>query len=189
MVIQFAEIHAFSKIEIPVSFYFITSIQNVSIIYPNCFKKRENTYLKALKHKVGEHIKFLAFSLLRSPVFPFLTTFSKFTYYSPLFKSRDANIQCLPYLPTTRTTSLCAFVLINLGFPSVLKTNFTVHVCSVVSLCNSMDCSLPVSSVHEIFQARVLKWVAISSSWGFSQPRDQDHIPCVSCISGQILYH
>ena len=36
-----------------------------------------------------------------------------------------------------------------------------------------MDCSLPRSSVHGIFQARVLEWVAISFSRGSSQPRDQ----------------
>ena len=29
---------------------------------------------------------------------------------------------------------------------------------------NSMDCSLPGSSVHEISQARTLEWVAISFS-------------------------
>ena len=28
------------------------------------------------------------------------------------------------------------------------------------TLCNPMDCSLPGSSVHGIFQARVLEWVA-----------------------------
>ena len=31
-------------------------------------------------------------------------------------------------------------------------------------LCDAMDCSLPSSSVHGIFQARVLEWVAISLS-------------------------
>ena len=35
-----------------------------------------------------------------------------------------------------------------------------------------MDCSLPGSSVHGIFQARILDWVAISFSRGSSQPRD-----------------
>ena len=35
---------------------------------------------------------------------------------------------------------------------------------SCPTLCNSMDCSLPGSSVHGIFQARVLEWVAISFS-------------------------
>ena len=42
-----------------------------------------------------------------------------------------------------------------------------------------MDCSLPGSSVHGIFQAIVLEWIAISSSRGSSQPRDRT---CVSRI-------
>ena len=44
---------------------------------------------------------------------------------------------------------------------------------------------LPVSSVHGIFQARILKWVAISFPRGSSQPRDQTH---VSHIAGRRLY-
>ena len=36
-----------------------------------------------------------------------------------------------------------------------------------------MDCSPPGSSDHGISQARILEWVAISSSKGSSQPRDQ----------------
>ena len=36
-----------------------------------------------------------------------------------------------------------------------------------------MDCSLPGSSIHRIFQARVLDWVATSFSRGSSRPRDQ----------------
>ena len=39
------------------------------------------------------------------------------------------------------------------------------------TLCNPMDYSLPGSSVHEDFQARILEWVAISSSRGPSWPR------------------
>ena len=35
---------------------------------------------------------------------------------------------------------------------------------SCLTLCDPMDCSLPCSSVHGIFQARVLEWVAISFS-------------------------
>ena len=33
---------------------------------------------------------------------------------------------------------------------------------SCLTLCDPMDCSLPGSSAHEIFQARVLEWVAIA---------------------------
>ena len=47
---------------------------------------------------------------------------------------------------------------------------------SVVSDCNTMDCSLPGSTVHEISQARILEWVAISSSRGSSRPKDQTYI-------------
>ena len=42
-----------------------------------------------------------------------------------------------------------------------------------------MDCSPPVSSVHGILQARILEWVAISSSRGPSLPRDCTGISCV----------
>ena len=41
-----------------------------------------------------------------------------------------------------------------------------------LTLGNPMDCSLPGSSIHGIFQARILEWVAISFSRGSSQPRD-----------------
>ena len=40
-------------------------------------------------------------------------------------------------------------------------------------LCDPMDCNLPGSSIHGIFQARVLEWVAISFFRGSSPPRDQ----------------
>ena len=40
------------------------------------------------------------------------------------------------------------------------------------TLCNPMDYSLPGFSVHGIFQARVLEWVAISFSRQSSQLRD-----------------
>ena len=38
--------------------------------------------------------------------------------------------------------------------------------------CNPKDCSPPGSSVHGIFQARILEWVAMPFSRGSSQPRD-----------------
>jgi len=54
-------------------------------------------------------------------------------------------------------------------------------------LCDPMDCRLPDSSVHGIFQAKILEWVAISFSRGFSWPRDRT---CISHTAGQgSLYH
>ena len=47
---------------------------------------------------------------------------------------------------------------------------------SCLTLCDPMDCSPPGSCVHEILQARILVWVAIPSSRGSSQPRNQTQI-------------
>jgi len=44
-----------------------------------------------------------------------------------------------------------------------------------------MDCSPPGTSVHGIFQARILKWVAISISRRSSRPRD---LASISGIAG-----
>ena len=53
-----------------------------------------------------------------------------------------------------------------------------------LTLCDPMDCSQPGSSVHGIFQARILERVAISSSRGSSQHRDQTQ---VSHIAGRLF--
>ena len=45
-------------------------------------------------------------------------------------------------------------------------------VVSCVQLCDPLDCNPPGSSIHGIFQARILEQVAISSSRGSSRPRD-----------------
>ena len=55
---------------------------------------------------------------------------------------------------------------------------------SCPALCDLMDFSLPGSSVHEILQARILEWVAISYSRGSSQPRDRTQ---VSHIAGRLF--
>ena len=56
---------------------------------------------------------------------------------------------------------------------------------SVVSnSCDPMDCSPPGSSIHGIFQAKLLEWVAIFSSIGLSRPRDRTW---VSCIAGRLF--
>ena len=57
---------------------------------------------------------------------------------------------------------------------------------SLILLYDHMDCSLPGSSVHRVFQARILEWVTMPSSRGSSRPRDQSwvsgnfHIACAS---------
>ena len=73
------------------------------------------------------------------------------------------------------------FIVFILGF----RVDFgysELCVCSVtqscLTLCSSMDCILPGSSVHGILQARILGWVATSFSRKSSQPWDQTQISC-----------
>ena len=47
---------------------------------------------------------------------------------------------------------------------------------SCPALCDPVDCSSPGSSVHRIFQARILGWVAISFSSGTSPRRDHTQV-------------
>ena len=49
---------------------------------------------------------------------------------------------------------------------------------SCPTLCDLMNCKLPVSSVHGIFQARILEWVAMPFSRGSSYPRDRTWVSC-----------
>ena len=54
------------------------------------------------------------------------------------------------------------------------------EVAQLCQLCNPIDCSLPASSIHGIFQARVLEWVAVSFSRGTSRPGDQTRVSHVA---------
>ena len=91
------------------------------------------------------------------------------------------------YMTTGKTTALtrwtCVSKVMSLLFNmlSRLVTDFLPRsyesesevAQSCLTLCDSMDCSLPDSSVHGIFQAIVLEWIAISFSRGSSRPRDR----------------
>ena len=69
------------------------------------------------------------------------------------------------FQPCTRLSIFCCCLLIK----------------SYLTLCDSMDCSLPGSSVHGIFQARTLEWVAISFSRGSFNPGTE---PVSSVLAG-----
>ena len=71
------------------------------------------------------------------------------------------------------------------GIYKVYEVKWSEVAQSCLTLCDPVDCSPPCSSVHGIFQARVLEWVAISFSTGSSRPRDRTQ---VSCIVSKTLY-
>ena len=70
-------------------------------------------------------------------------------------------------------TSDCGYCLVSKSYPNI---------------CDPVDCNPQGFSVHGIFQARILQWVAMPSSRGSSQPRDQTHVSYVSCIGRRVLY-
>ena len=71
-------------------------------------------------------------------------------------------------------------------FPGVVYV--WMHVQSCLTLCSPTDYSLPGPSVHGIFQARLLEWVAILYFRASFQSRDRTCISCLSCTGSLILY-
>ena len=67
---------------------------------------------------------------------------------------------------------------------NILFPHSNEHACVVspqlcLTLCNPMHCNPSGPSVHGIFQARILEWVAMPSSRRFSRPQDWTHISCL----------
>ena len=71
------------------------------------------------------------------------------------------------------------------GFMTALLHAKWLQLCSTHS--NLMDCRPPGSSIHGVFQARIVEWVVISFSRGSSQLRDQTGVSYVSCIGRWVL--
>ena len=76
--------------------------------------------------------------------------------------------------------------------PLLLRFVFFSFSCVVTkscpTLCNPMDCSLPGSSAHGIFQARILEWIVISFFKQSSWPRHWTH-GSYACTCRRVLYH
>ena len=117
--------------------------------------------------------------------------------------------KCYPFYFTNcfrKQTSLALAILVSpqqelFSILSVIKEMIDILACrkvkvlgthSCLTLCNPMDRSPPGSSVHGMLQARTLECVAISSSKGSSQPRDQTQVSSTAgrCFTiWAFLYH
>ena len=53
---------------------------------------------------------------------------------------------------------------------------------SCLVLCNSEDCSPPGSSVQGILQARILKWIPLSSPWDLPNPGVKPRSPALKAV-------
>ena len=88
---------------------------------------------------------------------------------------------------TNLTTLINSMVSLSLSL-SHTHTHTHFHTQSCLTVFHPMDCSPPGSTVHGMLQARILEWVAMLSSRGSSQPRDQTHMFYVSCTGRWVLY-
>ena len=100
-------------------------------------------------------------------------------------------ILCLPLLPLSTPPGIRVFfqwVSSAWGGQSIgtEKVEWGKKMCKVkvkslgpVRLCDPVDCSLPGSSILGIFQTRILEWIAISFSIGFSRPRDWTQVSLI----------
>ena len=64
----------------------------------------------------------------------------------------------------------------------MIKYYMVVHAQTLLTLCNSMDCSSPGSSVHGILQARLLEWVTSGDL-----PDSRIKPAYVSCLAGRFF--
>ena len=127
---------------------------------------------------------------LTSPIlFHFAQNSSKF-FFHPLFTIFQPTYQ-------SNQDSVLSYTF-TVPNPEVLRDYGLVCICPVIggglidklclTLFHTMDCSLPCSSVHGVSQARIMVWVAISFSRGFSPPRDQTWVSSYCCSANKSVH-
>ena len=121
-----------------------------------------------------------------------LIVWKQLCWWQPSLSTGSLPLTLMNPVPSNHLRPSQIIVLSWLTCPFVSLTNFCMCVCVVTQLypavCNPLDCSPPDSFVHGILQARILEWVAITSSRGSSWSRDWTHISYVSCIGRWVIY-
>ena len=116
-------------------------------------------------------------------------------FVKPSICSCHLPVNCLPPLWNLRPLLPSPYLALHMHFSCLTlwgphSLMELLYLCSAalscMTLCDAMNGSPEGSSVHGIFQARILQLVVISFSRGSTWPRDQT---CVSCIGRWILYH
>ena len=91
------------------------------------------------------------------------------------------NYLCFRYFSWENKHGTNMFVYSLISYQALWLVSWSeVKLLSRVRLCDPIDCSLSGSSVHGIFQARVLEWIAISFSRGSSLPRNRTRVSRVA---------
>ena len=82
--------------------------------------------------------------------------------------------------PPSHNATSSSWIKTSLLSPHLILCSVTQ---SCLTLCDLMDCNPSGSSVHGILQARILEWVAVPFSRGYSQPRDEHGSPALQADS------
>ena len=108
--------------------------------------------------------------------------FTSFKFPTLIFPYQDIQV-----FPKTLNFFFCALAPYLPGPNRLFYTCWNICVCVSPQLCptlrNTMDCSLPGSFLLWIFQARILKWIAIPFSRGSFRPRDWTWSPTLQTDS------
>ena len=116
---------------------------------------------------------------------PFILKLCLYLHFPPflyLSSSPPVSVQSI-FLCYDLYLDSSSFSKLKIIFPHLIVAHCSVtQLCP--TLCDPMDCSPPDSSVKGMLQARILAWVAISSSRGSLGPRDRTQ---VSRISGRFF--
>ena len=110
--------------------------------------------------------------------------------HSTLFNPMDCSMQAMfiKLVYSLKLPKSLNLLLSDKSYLNVTSVYVCVHAQSCLAFFNPMDHSPPGSTVHGIFQARILEWVVISCSKGSSQPRDWTCISGVSCIGRRVFF-
>ena len=107
--------------------------------------------------------------LIRNNLFVFWVTTNIFLCLK--FKSTDHHIIC-SILFFFKLGAICIYSFLSLYY--VWCSSVSAQSCP--ALCDTTDCNPPGSSVHGIFQGRILEWVATSYSRGSSWPKNRTQV-------------
>ena len=158
-------------------------LSNIAYSYQDCFF-RMLVILVSIRYCTRENVWFsLFFSEMHARKFNFKSLKLAYFTLAALCPRDEVLTTCNNWVASFRKTSP---LWVESNFPQKGR-NKASWVCakllqSCPALSNSMDSSLPSSSVHDILQARILEWVAMPSSRASSQPRDQTPVYYLFCI-------
>ena len=94
-----------------------------------------------------------------------------------ILKSRDSTLSIKVHLVKAMVFPVVMYGCGSWTIKQAESESEVAHSCT--TLWDPMDCSLPGSSVHGIFQARILEWVATAFSKRSSLPRDWTWVFCI----------